>query len=132
MIFVGGPEETPLAQLVATGLPGPVCDLTGRTTLPQLAAVLSLADLMLANDTGPLHLAVALGRRVVAPFTCTRVRLTGPYGMPQYAVATSVWCAGSLVKQCDRLECMSELTPARLWPLVEEALSQWQTANHCA
>jgi heptosyltransferase I len=131
-VFVGGPDETALARQAADGLPGPVCDLTGRTTLPQLAAVLSLADLMLANDTGPLHLAAALGRPVVAPYTCTRVRLTGPYGQPRSAVETSVWCAGSLVKQCNRLECMSELMPARLWPLVEEVLSRWQIANNCA
>ena len=131
-VFVGGPDETALAQQTAAGLPGPVCDLTGRTTLPQLAAVLSLADLMIANDTGPLHLAVALGRPVVAPFTCTRIQLTGPYGRPRSAVATGVWCAGSLVKQCSRMECMTELTPDRLWPLVEEALSTWQKANTSA
>jgi heptosyltransferase I len=88
--------------------------------------------LMLANDTGPLHLAAALGRPVVAPYTCTRLRLTGPYGRPRSAVETGVWCAGSLVKRCDRLECMSELKPARLWPLVEEVLSRWQISNSCA
>jgi heptosyltransferase I len=131
-VFVGGSDETALARQAAAESSGPFCDLTGRTTLPQLAAVLSVADLMLANDTGPLHLAVALGRPVVAPFTCTRVRLTGPYGRPQSAVETGVWCAGSLIKQCPRLECMSELTPARLWPLVEEVLSRWQSANSCA
>ena len=37
-----------------------------------------------------------------------------------------------LRKQCGRLECMAELTPARLWPVLEEVLSQWQTANRCA
>jgi len=132
IFFVGGPDDAALARMVAEEMPGPLCDLTGRTTLPQLAAVLSCADLMLANDTGPLHLAVALGRPVVAPYTCTRIRLTGPYGQPGNAVETGVWCAGSLVKHCDRLECMSELTPARLWPMVEEVLSAWQKANRCA
>ena len=131
-IFVGGPDETALARLAAASLTGPTLDLTGCTSLSQLAAVLSLADLMIANDTGPLHLAVALGRPVVAPYTCTRVRLTGPYGQPSGAVETGVWCAGSLVKQCNRLECMDELTPDKLWPIVEEALSQWQSANRCA
>jgi ADP-heptose:LPS heptosyltransferase len=131
-VFVGGTDETPLARLTAADLPGPVCDLTGRTTLPQLAAVLSLVDLMIANDTGPLHLAVALGRRVVAPYTCTRVKLTGPFARPGSGIETKVWCAGSLIKHCNRLECMSELTPSRLWPLVEEELSAWQIANRCA
>jgi heptosyltransferase-1 len=131
-IFVGGPDEARAARQTAAALSGPVCDLTARTSLPQLAAVLSLADVMIANDTGPLHLAVALGRPVVAPFLCTQIRLTGPYNRPQSAVATQVHCAGSLLKKCDRLDCMSELTPARLWPLVEEVLSQWQAASRCA
>jgi lipopolysaccharide heptosyltransferase I len=132
VIFVGGADESSLARQTAAHLGGPVLDLTGRTTLQQLVAVLSVADLMVANDTGPLHLAVALGRPVVAPFTCTRVRLTGPYAQPASAVETGVWCAGSLRKECDRMECMSELTPAKLWPLVEEVLSRWQSSNRCA
>jgi heptosyltransferase-1 len=131
-VFVGGPDEKLAALDTSRHLRGPVRDLTGRTTLPQLAAVLQLADLMIANDTGPLHLAVALGRPVVAPFTCTQARLTGPYGQLAHAVETQVWCRGSLRKTCDRLECMSELTPARLWPLVEEVLSAWRSKHQCA
>jgi ADP-heptose:LPS heptosyltransferase len=81
---------------------------------------------MVANDTGPLHMAVALGRPVVAPYTCTVVRRTGPYGQAERAVETTVWCRGSYLKKCTRLECMAELTPARLWPALEEALLQWE------
>ncbi len=55
---------------------------------------------MLANDTGPLHLAAALGRPVVAPYTCTKVRRNGPYGAERGAVETAVWCQGSYVKRC--------------------------------
>ena len=131
-VFVGGAEETPRAQQIAALLAGPSCDLTGKTGLPELAAVLSFADVMIANDTGPLHLAVALGRPVIAPFLCTQVRLTGPYARPGSAVATTVYCAGSLLKRCDRLDCMNELTPARLWPVLEEVLSQWLRANRSA
>jgi heptosyltransferase I len=131
-VFVGGPDEKLAAQQTARRLSGPVRDLTGRTTLPQLVAVLQLADVMIANDTGPLHVAVALGRPVVAPFTCTQARLTGPYGQLANAVETTVWCRGSLRKTCDRMECMSELTPARLWPALEEVLSAWQSKHLCA
>src|SRR5262249_9843196 len=56
VVFVGGPDETPLAQATAAHLAGPVRDLTGQTSIPQLAALLALADVMVANDTGPLHL----------------------------------------------------------------------------
>ena len=131
IVLVGGGDETQLAQAVKEQLRGPALDLTGRTTLAQLSAVLARADVMIANDTGPLHLAVALGRPVVAPYTCTRVQLTGPYPTRETqaggAVETSVWCQGSYLKRCARLECMRELTPERLWPLVDEVLQRWQS-----
>jgi lipopolysaccharide heptosyltransferase I len=129
ILFVGTRDEAALARPVAGLLVGPVRDLAGATTLPQLAALLARADLMLANDTGPLHLAAALGRPVVAPYTCTRPGLHGPYGALAGAVAARVWCAGSYRKRCDRLECMAELTPERLWPVLEEVLLAWQSGR---
>ena len=125
-IFVGAPDEAETARRAATHVAGSVRDLTGATTLPQLAALLQESDVLLANDTGPLHLAVALGRPVVAPYTCTVVRRTGPYGQESRGIETTVWCRGSYLRQCDRLECMAELTPARLWPALEEILLTWQ------
>jgi lipopolysaccharide heptosyltransferase I len=132
-IFVGSPEDEPPARVVERKLAGPALVLAGRTTLPQLTALLARADVMVANDTGPLHLAAALGRPVIAPYTCTQVRLTGPYGVTAGgAIQTRVWCAGSLVKRCGRLECMGELTPERLWPLLGEVLRRWQSNNRSA
>jgi lipopolysaccharide heptosyltransferase II len=126
-VFVGAPDELAPANQAARLVRGNVRNLTGATSLPQLAALLNAADLTLANDTGPLHLAVALGRPVVAPYTCTVVSRTGPYGQPNRAVQTTVWCQGSYLKKCSRLECMSELTPARLWPALEEVLLRWES-----
>jgi lipopolysaccharide heptosyltransferase I len=125
-LFVGGTEDAPLAQATLVRLRGPRRDLTGATSLPQLAALLRLADVMVANDTGPMHLAAALGRPVVAPYTCTRVLLNGPYGAEAGAVETRVWCQGSYLKRCDRMECMTELTPDRLWPVLKGILLQWE------
>src|SRR5262249_30540369 len=127
ILFVGGQDETPLAQITAEALSGPIRDLTGRTTLPQLSALLACADVMVANDTGPLHLAAALGRPVVAPYTCTKVLLNGPYGAEAGAVETRVWCQGSYRKRCARLECMAELTPDRVWPLLQQVLRTWKS-----
>ena len=87
---------------------------------------------MIANDTGPLHLAVALGRPVVAPYTCTLIEKTGPYGQSERAVSTSIWCRGSYLKTCPRMECMAELTPGRLWPALEMILRTWQQPHHAA
>ncbi len=131
-IMVGGPDETSLAQAVVEKLTGRACDWTGKTSLPQLAAILANADIMVANDTGPLHLAVALGIPVVAPYTCTQVGRTGPYGAFAGAVETTVWCRGSCIKKCSRLECMEELTPDRLWPILEERLKRWKSNRRSA
>ena len=106
-------------------------DLTGRTTLPQLAAILLLADAVMANDTGPAHLAAALGRPVVAPYTCTKVRRHGPYGQTG-GVESRVWCQGSYIKTCPRMDCMTELTPDRLWPALDEVLKRWADRCHSA
>jgi heptosyltransferase I len=121
-LFIGTPDERPLAEQTAAAISGPKVQLAGETTLTQLAGVLAESDVVVANDTGPLHLAVALGKPVVAPYTCTQVRKTGPFGQFERAAETTVWCRGSEVQKCARLECMSELTPDRMWPLLDKVL----------
>ena len=127
-ILVGSGDEVALSHFIAAKISGECLDLTGKTTLPQLAALLAKADVVLANDSGPLHLAAALGRPVVAPYTCTEIARHGPYGQ-NGAVLTSVWCRGSYLKRCSRLECMAELTPDRLWAVLDEVLTRW--ASRC-
>jgi lipopolysaccharide heptosyltransferase I len=129
VLFIGSPDEAVLSREVRTHLKGPSLDWVGRTSLPQLIALLRVADAMIANDTGPLHLAAALGCPVVAPYTCTRVSLHGPVGSVVKTVETTVPCAGSYLKKCPRMDCMTELLPDRVWPSLFEVLSPW--ANRC-
>lgn len=121
-LFVGVAEDTAPSLDVAKSLHGSSGDFTGKTTLPRLAALLSLCDVMVANDTGPLHLAAALGRPCVAPYTCTKVALHGPFGSMTGGVETSVHCRGSYLKTCDNMICMPDLTPDRLWGRLAEVL----------
>jgi lipopolysaccharide heptosyltransferase I len=132
VVFVGGPDEVELARATGEQLAGPWRNLSGRTTLPQLTALLAQVDAMVSNDTGPLHLAAALGRPIVAPYTCTRVALNGPYGQAAGAVETRVYCAGSYLRTCRRLDCMDELTPDRLWPALESVLRAWPSHSQPA
>jgi ADP-heptose:LPS heptosyltransferase len=123
LIAVGSAADRPLVNaLLRLSKPGSILDLCGRTGLLQLAAIAVSSDLMISNDTGPLHLAAAAGARVVGIYTCTDRRLTGPFGPRVSTVQSCVWCAASLLKKCDRLECMTELTPARVWPVVKAQL----------
>ncbi len=128
-VFIGTGDDTALSQQVIANLRGPALDLTGKTSLPRLAATLSLVDVMVGNDTGPLHLAAALGRPGVAPYTCTRVALHGPYLQASSCVETTVACGGSYLKKCGNMICMPELTPDRLWPKLAETLDAWQRTH---
>jgi heptosyltransferase I len=125
LIAVGSAVDRPfVAALLRRSEPGSILDLCGRTRLLQLAAIAALSDLMISNDTGPLHLAAAAGARVVGIYTCTNPLLTGPFGPRVSTVQSCVWCAPSFLKRCRRLECMSELTPDRVWPVVKAQIEQ--------
>ncbi len=78
----GGPGDRPMAKIIADELARatsePPLNLAGQTTLRELAAALKFCALVLTNDTGPMHLAAAVGASVVAIFGSTSPELTGP------------------------------------------------------
>jgi ADP-heptose:LPS heptosyltransferase len=83
-LVLGGATEAALAQEIVTALGAPETmarNLAGQTTLRELMAVLKAARVLLTNDTGPMHVAAALGTPVVALFGSTSSELTGP-GLP--------------------------------------------------
>ncbi len=125
--LVGGPNEMHLSQAFAQaiGAEATVHDLVGRTHLQQLVALLARADLVISNDSGPLHIADALGRPVLAPFLCTSPMRTGPYQQPQGVEATQVSCAASYLKKCQRMDCIRELIPVRFYRHLEGLLQPW-------
>lgn len=84
-VVVGSSAERPLCQRVCTRTSAPTLNLAGRTSLPELAALLKRCTCMLTADSGPMHLAVAVGTPVVALVGPTDPSLTGPYG-PQHLV----------------------------------------------
>ena len=72
-------DESLIAQVVGRGRRG-VCAFYGKNGLEELAAIFHRAALVVTNDTGPMHLASAVGTPVVALFGPTQPQLTGPYG----------------------------------------------------
>ena len=83
MVF-GGNNDSATAETIESALRTAklaVVNLAGRTNLRELMAALKLCRVLLTNDTGPMHVAAALGTPVVAPFGSTSPELTGP-GLP--------------------------------------------------
>lgn len=87
IVVLGAPDETDLCRAVAEGIGPAAVDLGGRTPLPQFAAILALCRVAIANDSGGMHLAAAMGTPVVAIYGITDPVKTGPLGSGHRIVA---------------------------------------------
>lgn len=132
LILIGGGDERPLGEAIAAGAHAQVELLTGRTTLPELTALMRRARLMISNDSGPMHLAVAVGTPVVAFFGPTDPRLTGPYpfgGTNHIVLRGALDCAPCFKPNCKdapQLECMARIEVEQVVAAAEQLLA-WQT-----
>jgi lipopolysaccharide heptosyltransferase II len=103
-VLLGGRNDVDFAGELMMALGEADCvNLAGRTSLRELCAVLRLCRVVLTNDTGPMHLAAAVGTPVVAPFGSTSPELTGP-GLPGEAMH-QLLRAGASCSPCFRREC---------------------------
>ena len=109
VIVVGTEEDRPLAQGICSRVGEQALDWTGRTSLVELAALLHRSALLLTNDSGPMHLAAALGTPVVAVFGPTNPSRTGPYSDRAVVVRSAVPCAPCYQRRCDRPVCLEEV-----------------------
>lgn len=124
-VVVGAPDEMELGDRLWASLSVPSQNFTGKTSLLEMAGILSQGDLILANDSGPLHVGVALRRPVVAPFFCTKPSLTGPYGQLEGTLWTPRSCRGSLVRQCPTsMECFADLAWEKVFEAANTVLKQ--------
>jgi ADP-heptose:LPS heptosyltransferase len=122
VILTGGPADRGVTGRIRGMMRQQAVDWAGETTLRELAALASLADLFVTTDTGPMHLAAAAGARVLALFGPTAPWRTGPYGSGHIVVRTGIDCSPCFRRECDRtsrMECMKGIT-------VEEVMDKIQ------
>jgi len=86
VVISGTQKDTGLAADIAGMMKNKPVILCGKTTLKEMAALFESSELVVANDTGTMHLAVAMKAKVIALFGPTSPRLTGPYGEGRYRV----------------------------------------------
>ena len=98
-------------------------NLAGKTNLKELAYLYSKCQLQVSTDTGPMHIAAAMGCPVVALFGPTAPWRTGPYGKGHRVIREEMECSPCFKKRCDHLSCMRSITVDWVFDTVEESLN---------
>jgi heptosyltransferase-1 len=128
-VILGGKEDADRGRAIAQGAPERCLDLAGRTSLPEMIEWIRLGVAVVTNDTGPMHVAAALGKRVVALFGPTEPRRTGPYGQLENVLQLKLPCVPCLKANCayhDPFACLRRLDPAGVVRAVKDRLqSGW-------
>lgn len=126
--ILGSAEDRPLGEAIAGVVPPRCLDLTGRLSLPEMVEWIRLGAAMVSNDTGPMHVAAALGKPLVALFGPTEPRRTGPYGQPGHVLQATLPCVPCLKPRCTYakpIECLRLLSPAAALAALEKRLDFW-------
>ena len=112
IILLGGPFETQVAGAIERGMRYPADNLSGRLSLDDLACVISRLDLLVTNDSGPMHIAAAAGTPLVALFGPARPGQFGPCAAP--GRSRLIWheidCRPCRQDRCPRPRCLERIT----------------------
>jgi lipopolysaccharide heptosyltransferase II len=126
VLVIGGPDDVSLADEIVVRSRSKPPSIAGRTSLLQLGAVLERCCLLVSGDTGPLHMATAVGTKVIALFGAADPERTGPLGTGHRIVrAPSVACVPCRSRDCSNpvyRECMEKITASMVLSALSEML----------
>lgn len=110
-VIIGGANDQRLAQEIISNSKIPPIDLTGKTSLKQLAYMIQKSRAFVGGDTGPMHLAVAVGSTVVTMFGPTDPKRNGPYGAKHNVLLAPHSCQGCWQRKCPKnIDCLASVT----------------------
>jgi lipopolysaccharide heptosyltransferase I len=109
-VLVGSPSDEPRAGRINSMAGGAAINLSGRTSLKELAYLMSRARFVVTVDSGPMHIAAAVATRVVGLFGPTAPWRTGPYGKGHRVIREGLECSPCFQKKCDDLVCMGDIS----------------------
>lgn len=124
IVVLGGPDEIEAGDRIVRTLPeGSGLNLAGKTTLREMMAVLVHCRVLVTNDSGPLHIADALGTPAVAIYGSTDASWTGPRGPHHQVLQSDEPCNPCFLRECPiGYECMRGITVERVREGVEKIL----------
>jgi len=124
VVYFGDLATSSLVKEICAGLPSRVINLAGHTSLRELAALISLCDVLLTNDSGPMHIADALGTPLVALFGSTSEVVTGPFRTGK-VIHKHVECSPCYQRACPiDFRCMKQIEAEEVY---QEILGMLQT-----
>jgi len=111
VVLMGSVPERPLSIEIEAAMRHRPINLSGRTAVRELMALLACCSFLVTNDSGPMHIAAALGVPLVAIFGPTDWRKTSPWTPRAKVVRVEVDCSSCMKRECDRgHECMTGVT----------------------
>ena len=120
ILLIGAADEADIAASIAFGLERKPLDFTGKTSLRQLMGLISLGRVFVTNDTGPMHIASALGVPVVAIFGPTDPKATGPSRRPSVVLKKDAPCWPCSYRSCPYDQrCMTGIGPDEVFSAAE-------------
>ena len=131
IIFTGAKDDHSAVEEIVTLMRHTAVNASGKTTLKELAFLLKHAKLMITTDSGPMHIAAAMGTPVVALFGPTAPWRTGPYTDTALIVSTHLPCSPCFKRKCDREKtCMQEISVAAVLAAVDKQMGPLHTRAH--
>lgn len=122
-LVISGKSDAGLAERVAAASGGRAFSLAGRTSLNEMIEVIRRAKVFISNDTGPMHIAAALGVPVFAVFGPTSPQRTGPHGPGHTVVTAGLACSPCFRrKKCSHWVCMERITVRQVLSAVESRM----------
>ena len=114
--LIGSPGELPVSQEVAVHAESSPLMLTGQTTVAEAVALVSIADILITNDTGPAHLGAALGTRTIVIFGPTNPLTTYPMSPKAELIRHPPDCAPCMLRDCPiDHRCMTAISPEEVF-----------------
>jgi len=135
VVLTGASVDLPVIEDVIRRMRERPVNLAGKSSLLQLAALLHRADLMISGDSGPIHMATALGTPIIGIYGPTNPALSGPVSPDATVLRSHIWCSPCYNTQLPAdcrfytTQCMKNITPAQVFAIAQSKLKEHAKAQ---